>query len=88
MSKKTAIIARVALEMELPMVPNFIRVGRDHDGVAPKVSLGELEDDAIKAYGAAYTEALLARAKEQRRASGKEPTTPLDDDTKEKGKKA
>ena len=53
-------MVRVHAKIEVPRVPNFIL----YDG--GKFRVGELSDEDLTRIGAAWTEALIARAEEQR----------------------
>lgn len=55
-------LIKVRALIEVPRVPNFIR----YDGGGFRV--GELTDEDLRRIGVAWTEALIARAEEQRAA--------------------
>lgn len=49
----------------VPSLPNFIRIyGKENNGSIP---IEDLDDDALKQIGVAYTEALIKLAKQKRR---------------------
>lgn len=51
--------------VQLPMVPNFIRL----DGFDSSMSVGSFTDEALRKIGAAWTEALIAHAAERRKGA-------------------
>lgn len=55
---------RVTMSIEVPIVPNFLRM---EDG--DSVPLCAVTDEALRELAAAWTEALIARAHEQHRAN-------------------
>lgn len=58
-----------ACDVEVPRVPNFLRIPKT-DGT---VSVAHLDDESLRKVGAAWTEALLKRANEIRYAPKAKP---------------
>lgn len=55
---------QVHADIVLPRVPNFLLFG---DGMG-KISIADITDDSLRGLGAEWTEALIKRAEEIRRA--------------------
>ncbi len=56
-------VVRVQAEVKLPLLPNFLRLSTNADGM---IDVADVEDAALRALGAAWTEALLAHAAKRR----------------------
>lgn len=60
MSRKREISVQSPMKVQVPLVPNFLRTA---SGTCP---VSDFDDESLRAIGKAWTEDLIARAKEQR----------------------